>query len=422
MKPTKNQSVEYFSHAEYSETLCVAEYNNDDNDTKSKKCRYIDVISSENILLLTISQLQNYNMEANKLDALECLRRAELLLNTGLEIKRDSVLGLLKKSIRLYPTEKAKKLLDKVISAMASEHKRLSDDDISDSSDVHKDHHQPNASNGRRIFNDDSQTRSDDQRIAMERVLNEISKSYRKLALLLHPDKNRVTGSADCFKAVARAFKILGDSKSRAEYDLSLSNPLSSSQRRHGSTATVYRCGSNLFNVWSDDDDFSAEEFFNAFFARPSGFASPTRFTNHHRSPLFQSQNSLREDPLILKYIAMGVLMMLMFFTVYMVPNQSFRFAATSTHSMRRTTSRLKVPYFVEPKFSMDENELQSFEYEVENIYLEQLKRQCSEENQNRIAAIARARIFGSINAEKEALQMQTPSCDIYRSMSAKAA
>lgn len=47
----------------------------------------------------------------------------------------------------------------------------------------------------------------------------EIKKSYRKLALQYHPDKNKSEGAEDRFKQIAEAYSILGDTEKRQEYD-----------------------------------------------------------------------------------------------------------------------------------------------------------------------------------------------------------
>lgn len=46
-----------------------------------------------------------------------------------------------------------------------------------------------------------------------------IKKQYRKLALLLHPDKNKLAGASDAFKFVGEAQKVLLDSEKRMMYD-----------------------------------------------------------------------------------------------------------------------------------------------------------------------------------------------------------
>ena len=52
-------------------------------------------------------------------------------------------------------------------------------------------------------------------------TMTEIKKSYRKLALRLHPDKDRYAtpNSAEAFKAITCAYDVLKDASSRSEYD-----------------------------------------------------------------------------------------------------------------------------------------------------------------------------------------------------------
>lgn len=52
--------------------------------------------------------------------------------------------------------------------------------------------------------------------------INTIKKQYKKLALLLHPDKNPYSGSENAFKLVDEAFRFLSDKVRRKEYDLKL--------------------------------------------------------------------------------------------------------------------------------------------------------------------------------------------------------
>ncbi|KAL2547210.1 Chaperone DnaJ-domain superfamily protein [Forsythia ovata] len=46
-----------------------------------------------------------------------------------------------------------------------------------------------------------------------------VRKQYRKLALLLHPDKNKSVGAEGAFKLVSQAWSLLSDKSKRLAYD-----------------------------------------------------------------------------------------------------------------------------------------------------------------------------------------------------------
>nr|DAD30039.1 TPA_asm: hypothetical protein HUJ06_031507 [Nelumbo nucifera] len=52
--------------------------------------------------------------------------------------------------------------------------------------------------------------------------INSIKKQYKKLALILHPDKSSCIASEEAFKRVGEAFRVLSDKVKRKEYDLKL--------------------------------------------------------------------------------------------------------------------------------------------------------------------------------------------------------
>ncbi|KAI3727968.1 hypothetical protein L6452_16592 [Arctium lappa] len=52
--------------------------------------------------------------------------------------------------------------------------------------------------------------------------INSIKKRYKKLALILHPDKNTFIASEEAFKLVNEAFSVLSDKIRRKEYDMKL--------------------------------------------------------------------------------------------------------------------------------------------------------------------------------------------------------
>lgn len=48
----------------------------------------------------------------------------------------------------------------------------------------------------------------------------EIKRSFRKLALKYHPDKNQETGAEEKFREIAEAYGVLSDSEKRKQYDM----------------------------------------------------------------------------------------------------------------------------------------------------------------------------------------------------------
>lgn len=55
--------------------------------------------------------------------------------------------------------------------------------------------------------------------LAKNATEDDIKKSYRKLAMKFHPDRNKEAGAEESFKEAKEAYEILGDPQKRAEYD-----------------------------------------------------------------------------------------------------------------------------------------------------------------------------------------------------------
>ena len=49
---------------------------------------------------------------------------------------------------------------------------------------------------------------------------DQIKKAYRKLALKLHPDKNKAPNAEEAFKMVGKAYGCLSDASKRKSYDM----------------------------------------------------------------------------------------------------------------------------------------------------------------------------------------------------------
>lgn len=95
---------------------------------------------------------------------------------------------------------------------------------------------------------------------------SEIKKAYKKLALQLHPDKNKAPGSVEAFKALGNAAGVLTDAEKRKNYDLYGINESHSG----GNSASNHHGHNQYYNEYGYSRgfqaDISAEELFNMFF------------------------------------------------------------------------------------------------------------------------------------------------------------
>lgn len=118
--------------------------------------------------------------------------------------------------------------------------------------------------------------------VTKEATDSEIKKSYKKLALVLHPDKNPAPGADEAFKAVGNAMAILTDAEKRKSYDLYGKEDRANVNR--DSHHRTYHYGySRGFEA-----DVTAEELFNMFFGGGAFQSQNVYSTNRNRR--FQRQ------------------------------------------------------------------------------------------------------------------------------------
>ena len=104
-------------------------------------------------------------------------------------------------------------------------------------------------------------------RISRNASEEEVKKSFRRLALEYHPDRNKRDGAEQKFKEINEAYQVLSDPQKRASYD------------RFGHAGVRTNGGARGFEGYENFGGFG--DIFDAFFG--SGFGTRTRTTSARR-------------------------------------------------------------------------------------------------------------------------------------------
>ncbi|CAM6089784.1 unnamed protein product [Calypogeia fissa] len=129
-----------------------------------------------------------------------------------------------------------------------------------------------------------------------------IKKSYRKLAKLVHPDKNRGVGAEEAFRWLTDAWDILKDQEKKAAYDRTLP-PMATSERnfsQNQSVACEMQSSSVGRGAGGSGQHFGAHRQDFRFERQPpsaafDGFRATTGSTFRHRNPQdFSSRTNIQ--------------------------------------------------------------------------------------------------------------------------------
>jgi len=242
----------------------------------------------------------------------------------------------------------------------------------------------------------------------------DLKKAYRKLALLMHPDKNKAPGSTEAFKAVGKAYSILSDKEKRRQYDLygPEMQPSRPSQER-----------GDYHNNF--DGDISPEELFNMFFG--GGFPSGNvrrrqqQQQQHQHSHNQSRRYTYTREPqqaesgfaLFFQLAPILLLVVLSMLSSLLVSDSVYSLNRTDKYRVERSTQNLKIHYYVKDDFRIEyKSDLRRIERSVEEDYIGNLRSNCFKERNYKENMMWRARNYGDAKLYQRAQDMSTPSCD----------
>lgn len=368
-------------------------------------------------------------MEGNKDEAERCIEYAERFI---LEGRRDKAERFLLKAEKLYPTQKAKDLLDHL--SKSSHQKCAEPEDAprkrrtatkkeeSRTSDAEMDYPKEHVEAVQRIkkCKDYYEVLGVDK----EATDSDIKKAYKKLALLLHPDKNKTPGAAEAFKAIGNAVATLTDPEKRKQYDLYGSEEDRLQQQGHGHS----RAGFHEYNYTRGfEADITAEELFNMFFG--GGFPSQNVYVrrggrwqrtpenlNHNRGERASSYSVLLQMLPILLLIAISMMSSLF------ISEPIYSLHSNAKFSVQKETQNLKIPYYVKENFHTEyQGSLRRLEMSVEEEYITNLRHACIREKNYRESMVWKARSYGDSILYAKSQKIRMPSCEALQELHARA-
>lgn len=285
---------------------------------------------------------------------------------------------------------------------------------------------------------------------------NEIKKSYRKLAVKLHPDKNPHPRASEAFKYLNKAWSVLGDESKKRIYDQTGSDPDSRGGFGGGATSAStsgFARGGGFGGGPTNLD----EDIFNMFFGGgPGGGASGPGFAFGNNGFTFQTfgggdhpffssrqfprgnnarrqqqqQQQRAQEPSI--YDTLKQLLPLLLFLIVPILSALFSdsnstpdysFSPNRHYNTERYTPKHKIPFYINQqsfnKKDLSAQQVRNFESKVENLYVQDKRSKCSKEQIIKNELMEEAQGWFTVNTRKlaEAERMPMPNCQKLRDL-----
>ncbi|XP_017276279.1 dnaJ homolog subfamily B member 14 [Kryptolebias marmoratus] len=364
-------------------------------------------------------------MEGNRDEAEKCIKIATKALEAG---DKEKALKFLNKAEKLFPTDRAKALLDALTkngSSASNGAYRRRPAERSETAGA-----KTGGENQEGGGSDSTKGFSQDQVEGVQRIKrckdyyevlgvnkeandDELKKAYRKLALRFHPDKNHAPGATDAFKKIGNAYAVLSNPDKRRQYDLTGGEEPSSPSQSHR--------GFNFHRGF--EADITPEDLFNMFFGGSFPSSNTHTFTNgrtsySHQTDYRQERTEERGDggfSMFIQLMPVVVLILVSILSQMMVspPPYSLYSRPSTGQTVKRQTQNLRVDYYVTRDFQSEfkHSAVQQIEKNVEEDYVTNVRNNCWKERQTKTDLLYAAKVYRDDRMRKKAELMTMDNC-----------
>ncbi|XP_064458439.1 dnaJ homolog subfamily B member 14-like [Ornithodoros turicata] len=368
-------------------------------------------------------------MEGNKEESKRCIELAQAHIAKG---SKEKALKFLYKAEHLYPSKAAKDLIEQLQKLNGATPNSHEDPSTPRASSPGRPPSSPNLRQRSKSAEDQASASGDrkmeytkSQLEAVKRTKSckdyyeilgvsrdaddeLLKKQYRKLALQVHPDKNKAPGAGDAFKAIGNAYAVLSDPEKRKLYDINGNRP--AQHHMYSNDSYDYSRGF--------EGDISPEELFNMFFG--NAFSSNVyvrrgpRF--HQRQQHGHSSTEAQHESsygVLLQMMPIIVLVGMSLMSSFLVSDPPYSLVKTAKYLYERKTLNLQLPYYVKENFMSEyRNNIYRIEMDVEGDHVANLRSSCYREKNYKESLLWRAKSLRDANLEERAQNYHMPSCD----------
>lgn len=361
-------------------------------------------------------------MEGNRDEADKCINIALKALEAG---DKEKALKFLKKAEKLYPTDRAKALLDALTkngSSAGNGAYRRRPAENSQSAGAQPESQDSGGQDPKGFTKEQVEGVQRIKRckdyydvlgINKEANEDELKKAYRKLALKFHPDKNHAPGATDAFKKIGNAYAVLSNAEKRRQYDLSGVEEPSSPGQTHGGGFDFHR---------GFEADITPEDLFNMFFGGGFPSSSAHTFSNGRSSYSHQTDGQERTNDrgdggfsMFIQLMPILVLILVSVLSQMMVspPPYSLYSRPSTSQTIKRQTENLHVDYYVTKDFKSEYkgSALKQIEKNVEEDYVSNVRNNCWKERQTKTDLLYAAKVYRDDRMRKKAELMTMDNC-----------